>query len=222
MADINIQRKKSSPSPWLLVLVVLLVLGLLAYFFLREPTAAPEPLPAGAVGTSAAAPGAVADSPQTAQPTPPPADGGAAVADMATDDAPVSPEELAAYAKSESNEPDYGRRGMRMLSATLVDLADRDDLRDATVQERRNDLTSATSRLNEENASLRPGLVAATSLMQAMQQKSYPELEKPVGELAEQAQQLSGRSTAADQEQLHKFFAQAAEVIRTLSQPAEK
>jgi uncharacterized membrane-anchored protein YhcB (DUF1043 family) len=145
------------------------------------------------------------------------------MADMAIADTPATPDELAAFAKSEANDPDdYGRRGLRMLSATLVDLADREDLRDATVQERRNDLTSATSRLDEENTSLRPGLVAATSLMQAMQQKAYPELEQPVGELSEQAQQLSGRSTAGDLQQLRDFFARAAELVRTLSQPAAK
>ena len=50
MADINIQRKKTSPSPWLLVVLAAVVLAVAAYFFLRPdpadesapPTATPE------------------------------------------------------------------------------------------------------------------------------------------------------------------------------------
>ena len=44
MADINIQRKKSAPSPWLLVLLAAVVLAVAAYFFLRpDPTDEPAP-----------------------------------------------------------------------------------------------------------------------------------------------------------------------------------
>jgi hypothetical protein len=219
MAEINIQRKKSAPSPWLLVLLALVVLGLIAYFFLRsDPGVAPAP----AAASSTTPPVSEAEAESMARATPPPADGSgnAAVADMAAEEAPVTADELASFATTETAAPDYGRRGLRMLSATLSDLADRADLRDAAVSEKRNDLTSATSRLDEANASLKPGLVAATALLQAMQQKAYPDLEAPVGELNEQARQMSGRQTTADQAQLQSFFTKAAEVVRTLSQPA--
>ncbi|GAA3947503.1 hypothetical protein [Hymenobacter algoricola] len=221
MAEINIQRKKSSPSPWLLVLLALAVLGLIAYFFLRSDTGAAPAAPATAP-TSASTPVTDAEAEAIARATPPPADGSgnAAVADMAAEEAPVSADELASFATTEAAAPDYGRRGLRMLSATLSDLADRADLRDPAVSEKRNDLTSATSRLSEANASLKPGLVAATALLQAMQQKAYPDLEGPVGELNEQARQLSGRQTTEDQAQLQSFFTKAAEIVRTLSQPA--
>jgi hypothetical protein len=220
MAEINIQRKKSAPSPWLLILLALAVLGLIAYFFLRADTGkAPAPaVPAAATSTPASA----AEAESIARATPPPADGSgsAAVADMAAEEAPATPDELASFATAEAAAPDYGRRGLLMLSATLADLADRADLRDPAVSEKRNDLSSATSRLAEANASLKPGLMATAALLQAMQQKAYPDLEGPVGELAEQARQLSGRQTAADQPQLQAFFTKAAEVVRTLSQPA--
>ncbi|RYU83760.1 PLDc N-terminal domain-containing protein [Hymenobacter persicinus] len=221
MAEINIQRKKSSPSPWLLIILALAVLGLIAYFFLRADNAsAPDPAAAPATATSTPATDAEAES--MARATPPPADGSgnAAVADMAAEEAPATPDELASFAANEAAAPDYGRRGLRMLSATLSDLADRADLRDAAVSEKRNDLTSAISRLDEPGANLKPGLVAATALMQAMQQKAYPDLEGPVGELADQARELSGRQTAADQAPLQSFFTKAAEVVRSFSQPA--
>ncbi|MCB2409476.1 PLD nuclease N-terminal domain-containing protein [Hymenobacter lucidus] len=221
MADINIQRKKSSPSLWILVLIGLVVLGLIGYFLFRsspddrvEPTTVPA--------TTSATPASAAEVDAAARATPPPADGGngAAVADMAVEEAPATPEELANFAANEADSPDYGRRGLQMLSATLGELADRADLRDATVSERRNDLTSAISRSSEPNASLRPGFVAVAGLVQAMQQKAYPDLEKPAAELSEQARQLSGRSTAADQPALQAFFTKAAEIVRTLNEPA--
>ncbi|TGE26264.1 hypothetical protein [Hymenobacter metallicola] len=221
MADINIQRKKSSPSPWLLVLLVVVVLAVVGYLLFRS-TAAETPETSAAPATSAV-PMADADADAMARATPPPADGNgkaAAVADMAAEEAPATPEELASFAANETDSPDYGRRGLQMLSATLSDLADRADLRDATVSERRNDLTSAISRTSEPNASLRPGFVAVAGLMQAMQQKAYPELEKPVAELSEQARQLSGRTTPADQPALETFFTKAADIVRTLNEPA--
>jgi hypothetical protein len=223
MADINIQRKKSSPSPWLLVLLVLVVLGILGYFLFRtspdERASQPTPPP------DRTTPVADSDSAATEDTgaTPPPADErttSAAVADMATEEGPATPDELASFAANESDSPDYGRRGLQMLSATLSELADRAELRDATVSERRNDLSSAISRSAEPNASLRPGFVAVAGLMQAMQQKAYPNLEKPVAELSEQAQALSGRSTVADQPALQAFFTKAADIVRTLSEPA--
>ncbi|MCB2378836.1 hypothetical protein LGH70_14640 [Hymenobacter sp. BT635] len=221
MADINIQRKKSSPSPWILVLLALLALGIIGYFLFRpspDDQATQPALPA-----TSAAPVSDAEADAMARATPPPADGtgsNAAVADMAAEEAPATPEELASFAANEADSPDYGRRGLHMLSATLGELADRADLRDATVSERRNDLTSAISRTSEPNASLRPGFVAVVGLLQAMQQKAYPNLEKPVAELSEQARQLTGRSTAADQPALQAFFTRAAEIVRTLNEPA--
>ncbi|WP_460499683.1 hypothetical protein, partial [Hymenobacter agri] len=47
MADINIQRKKSSLSPWLLVLLAAVLVAVAAYFFLR-PDPADEPAPPAA------------------------------------------------------------------------------------------------------------------------------------------------------------------------------
>ncbi|WP_167856971.1 hypothetical protein [Hymenobacter aquaticus] len=221
MADINIQRKKSSPSPWILVLLALLVLGLVGYFLFRS--APDDEAGRPAAPASSAAPATDAEADAMARATPPPADGAgnnAAVADMAAEEAPATPDELASFATTEADSPDYARRGLQMLSATLGELADRADLRDATVSERRNDLTSAISRSSEPNASLRPGFVAVVGLLQAMQQKAYPTLEKPVAELSEQAQQLSGRATTAEQPALQAFFTKAAEIVRTLNEPA--
>lgn len=217
MADINIQRKKSSPSPWLLVLLVLIVLAVVGYFLFRSDSAESAEPAAPATTTVPV----TTDSAAEAEAAPLPANGdGAAVADMATAEAPVTPDELQTFATTETDSPDYGRRGLQMLTAVLSSLADRDDLRgDATVAERRNDLTSAISRSSEPNASLRPGFVAVAGLLQAIQQKAYPDLEKSVSELGEQARALSGRTTPADQPALQAFFTKAAGILQTLDEP---
>lgn len=221
MADINIQRKKSSPSPWLLVLLAAVVLAVAAYFFLR-PDSADEPTPTAE--TSAAGAPADALAPDTAaqrvadqlraaetaaQPTEPLADTDAA--------AP-----LATQAATNPAAPDYALHGLQKLTGMLVALTDRDDLRDPTTTEQRDNLTSATARLGEPNTSLRPGFVAAAGLIRVMQQKAYPDLEGPANDLVRQAGQLSGRSaTAAEQQQNQQFLTQAAAVVRVLSEPAQ-
>ena len=214
MAEINIQRKKNSFSPWLLILLVLVALAVGAYFLLRADSTATAPTPA-ATGLPAT------DAENQARATPPPADGNTqAVTDMAAEETPVSAEELARFAADEDDTPDYGRRGLQLLSATLVDLADRDDLRsDSNIIEKRNDLTSATSRLTE-GASIRPGLMAAAALMQAIQQKAYPALGRPVADLVQRADRLPTQVTPADETQLREFFVRAADVVGTLSKPA--
>ncbi|GAB2462792.1 hypothetical protein GCM10011375_14590 [Hymenobacter qilianensis] len=218
MAEINIQRKKNSFSPWLLVLLVLAALAVGAYFLLRadsEPTATAPP------ATGAVAP-TDAEAEAQARATPPPADGGTqAVTDMAAEETPASAEELARFAADEDDTPDYARRGLQLLTATLVDLTDRNDLRDSNITEKRNDLTSATSRLSETSqAGIRPGLVAAAALMQAMQQKAYPALARPVAELVQRADELPNQITEAEVPAVQEFLVRAADVVGTLSKPA--
>ena len=218
MADINIQRKKSSPSPWLLVLLLLVVAVAVAWYLLRRPQ---EPAATQEAAGTAEMTRPLPDSTTGAETGPRP-NGNEAVANMASEAAPVTPEVLATFARGDATQPTYSREGLRMLTSALVDLADRDDLRDAAVSEKRDGLTSATSRLDEPNTSLRPGLVAAAGLMQAMQQKAYPKLEPAVAELVGRATQLSGRNeTPTDHQQLQDFFTRAAEILRTLSEPAE-
>jgi hypothetical protein len=211
MADINIQRKKSSPSPWLLILLVLLALGALAWYLLREDgnqQAAEVSSPTELARTGADSEAVARSNDQNA------------VGDMATAEPLPTPEALAAATQRDPASPNYARNGLRTLSAVLVDLADRADLRDPAVNEKRDVLTSATARLDDSTASLRPGFVAATGLMQAMQQKAYPALEPTVADLITRAGQLSGRSTTPDdQQQLRDFFTRATEVVRALSEP---
>lgn len=215
MAEINIQRKKSSFSPWLLILLVLAALAVGAYFLLRADGDATAPA-LSATGLPAT------DAENQARATPPPADGNTqAMAELAAEEAPVSAEELARFAANEQNQPDYGRRGLQLLSATLVDLADRDDLRENSIIEKRNDLTSATSRLADNaSASLRPGFVAAAALMQAMQQQSYPALARPVAELTQRASELPNQLTPAEVPQMQEFLVRAADVVTALNKPA--
>lgn len=220
MADINIQRKKSAPSPWLLVVLAAVLLAAAAYFFLRTGPA-DEPTPPA--GTGAAGPGPVVpaadstaerllaaatradDSVAAAQPLESSSDAAAALISQAATD-PAA--------------PDYALNGLQKLAGQLVALADRDNLRDPTIAEQRDNLTSATSRLGEPNASLRPGFVAAAGLIRAMQQKAYPELEEAANGLVGLAGQLSGRSaTAADQQQNQQFLTQAAAAVQVLSAP---
>lgn len=214
MAEINIQRKKSSPSPWLLILLLLLILGAVAYFLFRpDPNSRTEQTVVPATRST----NSTIDTAASSNITPPAAEADVA---MAAEEPTATAEELASFATTQTTQPNYGRRGLRMLSGLLIDLADREDLRDSAVSEKRDNLTSATSRLEETTMSLRPGCVAAAALMQAMQQKAYPQLERPVVELTEQALQLSGHSEAADQEPLRNFFVKAAEIAKVLSQPA--
>lgn len=224
MADINIQRKKSSPSPWLLVLLAAVVLAVAAYFFLRPspadeaappvatpeaatPTAAPDTLAAAAAVDQATRRAAIDAIPQ----------GDSAQQDAGSSETAAS---LATQAASDAAAPDYARNGLQKLAGVLVALTDRDDLRDSGISEQRDNLTSATARLDEPNTSLRPGFVAAAGLVRAMQQKAYPELETQANDLVTLAGQLSGRSaTAAEQQQNQQFLTQAAAAVRVLSEP---
>ncbi len=214
MADINIQRKKSSPSPWLLVLLAAVALAVGAYFFLR-PAPADEPLPPDNTGQATAPADTLAPANSAASAGM--ADSAAPTAD-ATDYTPAT---LAAQAATNPAAPDFALHGLQKLTGVLVALCDRDDLRDPTTTEQRDNLTSATSRLGEANASLRPGFVAAAGLIRTMQQKAYPELEGPANNLVQLAGQLSGRSaTAAEQQLNQQFLTQAAAAVRVLSEPA--
>jgi hypothetical protein len=118
----------------------------------------------------------------------------------------------------------YTRTTLLELSPKLVELTDRADLRDdAAIREQRDNFTSATARLadGDPQASLRPGLVAAASLLLAVQQKGYPNLDAETAELMRQANQLSGRDTTpAEQAQNRAYLAQVTTLLNTLSYPA--
>jgi hypothetical protein len=144
----------------------------------------------------------------------------AADADSETEGASVAA--LASQVATDPAAPNYATTGLQKLTSTLVALADRDDLRDPTITEQRDNLTSATSRLGEASTSLRPGFVAAAGLIRAMQQKAYPELESQANDLISIAGQVSGRSTtAAEQQQNQQFLTQAAAMVRTMSEPTQ-
>ncbi|WP_216678873.1 hypothetical protein [Hymenobacter siberiensis] len=221
MADINIQRKKSAPSPWLLVLLAAVLVAVAAYFFLRSdqadepapPVAASDTLGAAAAVDQAARREAVDGIPQ-----------GDTTQDAATAAGSFeTAASLATQAASDPAAPDYARNGLQKLTGVLVSLTDRDDLRTPTTTEQRDNLTSATARLGEPNTSLRPGFVAAAGLIRAMQQKAYPELENEANTLVSLAGQLSGRSaTAPEQQQNQQFLTQAAAAVRVLSEPAQR
>ena len=223
MADINIQRKKSAPSPWLLVVLAAVLLAAAAYFFLRtgpadEPT---PPAGIGAAGPSDAVPTADDSTAQRTLEAAAIANDSAAAAGSveSSSDAAAS---LTSQAATNPAAPDYALNGLQKLTGQLVALTDRDDLRDPTITEQRDNLTSATSRLGEPTASLRPGFVAAAGLIRAMQQKAYPELEAAANDLVRLAGQLSGRSvTAADQQQTQQFLTQAAATVQVLSEPKQ-
>ncbi|MDB5267450.1 MAG: hypothetical protein JWP58_490 [Hymenobacter sp.] len=223
MADINIQRKKSAPSPWLLVLLAAVVVAVAAYFFLR-PDPADEPAPpaaTSAVATPATAPDTLAAAAAVDQATRRAAIDAIPQGDTAQDAGSTeTAASLATQAASDPAAPDYARNGLQKLTGVLVSLTDRDDLRDPSTTEQRDNLTSATARLGEPNTSLRPGFVAAAGLIRAMQQKAYPELEEQANGLVSLAGQLSGRSaTVAEQRQNQQFLTQAAAAVRVLSEP---
>ena len=111
MAELRIQPKKKSPSPWLLVALAVLVLGAAAYFFLR-PDPIDEPAPAAAPVTAAPADTLVATAPDTA------------AAPAATSPANDSSIALATTAAGGAGAT------LLLLSPQLTQLADRADLRD--------------------------------------------------------------------------------------------
>jgi hypothetical protein len=204
MAELRIQPKKSAPSPWLLVALAVVVLAVAAYFYLR-PDPTDEPAPAPATTAAPAAPDSLAPGSPAAEAraTPP-----------ASDSVETSPP---------LGDASPARIRLLELAPQLSQLADRADLRDdATIREQRDNFTSATSRLedNDPKASLRPGLVAAASLLLAVQQKAYPNLETEANALTLQASQLSGRdATPTEQAQNRAYLAQVASLLNTLSYP---
>jgi hypothetical protein len=200
MAELRIQPKKSSPSPWLLVALALVVLAAAAYFFLR-PDPAQEPVPATTPVATTSADSLATDT-SAARATPPPAD----------DSATTAPGSAAAGT---------ARAKLLQLSDPLTQLTDRSDLREDA--EQRDNFTSATSRLAEGDpqASLRPGMVAAANLLLAVQQRGYPNLETEANALTLQASQLSGRdATSAEQARNHAYFSQVSTLLNTMSYPA--
>jgi hypothetical protein len=225
MADINIQRKKPGLSPWILVLLAAVVLGLAAYFFLR-PDPADEPTPPGPASTETPIDTTALVAADTAEQARRRAaveaipQGDTSQANNAT--ASETAESLAVQAATDPAAPSYALNGLQKLAEVLVALTDRNDLRDLSTTEQRDNLTSATARLGEPGASLRPGFVAAAGLIRVMQQKAYPELEDQANELVRLAGQLSGRgATAADQQQNKQFLTQAAAAVKVLSEPKQ-
>jgi len=205
MAELRIQPKKPAPSPWLLVGLAVLLLAAAAYFYLR-PDPADEPTTALTTGPApVAADSLMPSTPAAATPAPSP------TADSATTSA----------APAVSTET---RAALLELSPKLVALTDRADLRDdAAIREQRDNFTSATARLadGDPQASLRPGLLAAASLLLAVQQKGYPNLDTETSDLMRQASQLSGRdATPAEQAQNRAYLAQVTTLLNTLSYPA--
>ena len=204
MAELRIQPKKKSPSPWLLVALAVLVLGAAAYFFLR-PDPADEPAPAAPPAATAPAdtlaPPAV-DT--TANTTPPATDSSTARATAAAGGAGAT---------------------LLQLRSQLMQLTDRADLRDdAAIREQRDNFTSATDRLadGDPRASLRPGLLAAANLLLAVQQKGYPNLQTEANALTLQASQLSGRDASpAEQAQNQAYLSQVHNLLNTMSYPAK-
>ena len=194
MAELRIQPKKKAPSPWLLVGLAVLLLAAVAYFYLR-PDPADEPAPTTAVPAPTASPA----------PSSPAADDTVAAASPAPSLGPAATTLL-------------------QLRPALTQLADRADLRDdAAIREQRDNFTSAIARLEDGDpqASLRPGLVAAASLLLAVQQKAYPDLETEANALTLQASQLSGRdATPAEQAQNHSYLSQVSALLNATSQPA--
>ncbi|NVO31435.1 hypothetical protein [Hymenobacter lapidiphilus] len=217
MADINIQRKKNTPSPWLLLLVVLAVVGLGAWFLFKAEINATRSTPPPPPPPPAETPLVPADTLVGAETGPRPATD--VDADMAAT-APVTPDVLAAFVAGDAARPGYGREALRLLSSSLVGLVDRDDLRTPEIQTRRDDLTSATARLDEPAARLRPGLVAASNLMQAIQQQGYPELQDEAQRLNAQATDLSGQTaTTEEQQALRSYFERATKLLRAFNAP---
>jgi hypothetical protein len=230
MAEINIQRKKKTVSPWLLILLVLLLLGLGIWYLVRRDPGAPPantaaveaptaPAPAPTVTPGAPTSPAANENPNPTS-TGDPSIGALVNEGNAADVEVMEPADFYAFVADDPAGSNYAQRGLMMLRNVLVDMSDRADLRGGAVAERRNDLTSATSRLSA-GGSMRAGFVAAAQLMQEMQQQGYPSIEREAKGLVDKAGQISGRTTSeAEQQATQQFFQQAANVLRVLEKPA--
>jgi hypothetical protein len=227
MAEINIQRKKKRFSAWPLILAVLLLLALGIWYLVSRDTGETRPTdpeaaaaPAAALGDTTGAPTGPAAPADATAPTGDPSVGALATEEAAGTETSAAPADFYAFVADDPSSSTYAQRGLTLLSSVLVGLADRSDLRNPAVEEKRNDLTSATSRV-ADGGSLRPGFVAAAELMQEMQRRGYGTVEREVKTLVEQAGQLSGRTaTQAEQQATQEFFQQAANVLRVLEKPA--
>ncbi|MFD1469030.1 hypothetical protein ACFQ48_12415 [Hymenobacter caeli] len=190
MAEIRIQRKKPSLSPWVLVALAALALTLGAYWYLR-PAPADEPALPATTAVPDAAPGV-------------PADSLAAAPAVAPDSSSTRGRLLGLVAQLS----DLADRPDLRDDATVRE--QRDNLTSAT----------ARLADGETRASLRPGLVAAANLLRAVQQKAYPALDEQAARLVQQAGQLSGRDgTAAEQQQTHQFLHAAAALLQAENVP---
>lgn len=210
MAELRIQPKKSAPSPWLLVVLAVVVLALAAYFYLRPDPADSPPVPAATTASETPVADTLTPGSSAAEArATPPADNDSVTSQAAAQPAATSPTRLA----------------LLELSSTLTQLTDRADLRtDANIREQRDNFTSATARLadSDPRASLRPGLVAAANLLLAIQQKAYPNLATEANDLLQQATALSGRdATPAEQARNHAYLVRLAEVTNMMSYPAK-
>lgn len=195
------------------MLLAVLAAAVAAYFFLRaDPTDERTPTAASGIETTPTGPPPGAPTDDTRVPS---------TVDTQEEAGEFTAASLATHAATDPTAPEYAVTGLQQLTGTLVALADRDDLRDPAITEQRDNLTSATNRLGESTASLRPGFIAAAGLIRVMQQKAYPELESRANDLVSLAGQMSGRSaTAADQQQNKQFLTQAAEAVSAMSEPA--
>ncbi|KUG06289.1 hypothetical protein [Solirubrum puertoriconensis] len=226
MAEINIQRKKKAASPWLLILLALLLVGLCIWYLVsRDPGPEQTAPPTAPAPESTVTPGAPTHDSAAASavaPTGDPSVGAlASEGETEVEDEAVEPADFYAFVADDPASNNYARRGLTLLSGVLVDMADRTDLRDQAVAEKRNDLTSATNRVSS-GGSLRPGFVAAAELMQEMQRRGYATVEREASTLVERANQLSGRTaTPAEQQAMQEFFQQAANLLRVLEKPAQ-
>lgn len=224
MAEINIQRKKRRLSPLPLIVAVLVVLALGVWYLVSRDNGSTSPPAPGAPAATPADTVSVpsGDASAATDPDAPTGDPsvGALAGEEATEEAGAEPADFYAFVADDPSSTTYARRGLGLLTNVLVNMADRADLRTPAVEEKRNDLTSATSRV-EDGGSLRPGFVAAAELIQEMQRRGYATVETDVRKLVNQAAQLSGRTTTpAEQQATQAFFQQAANVLRVLEKPA--
>lgn len=205
MAEIPIERKERSSLPWVLLGVAVLAL-LLWFLFGRDR------------GDVTVADGAVAgdvvETPVAAAPM----------------GLPQEVESFVQYAQAAQDRPaadishDYTADGIRQLAAALGAVATRDTVGGAALQPRvdalreQADALGADPQATDHASITRAAFTEAASIMGAMQEQRFPNLDAEVGAVREAAEGVRGEAPLVEQTaQVQTFFDRAATALQSMA-----
>jgi hypothetical protein len=121
---------------------------------------------------------------------------------------------------------EYTSTGMQRLTAALTALANRAELSDQNLTQKREVLTQRIAGLQQDPASLkhadmtRQAFMAAADLMSALQQKGYPQLSAEVTQVRQAASTINPQQPLLQQiTAVETFFQRASTALQAMTQP---